>query len=62
MADRGFKIEDLLGFYQCTLAIPPSYHSTLQMSEKDVWETIGNITIYVEISIRRLKEYQILNN
>lgn len=64
MADRGFKIEDLLAFYQCTLAIPPSCHSTLQMSEKDVRETskIGNVRIYVEIAIRRLKEYQILKN
>ena len=27
MADRGFKIHDLLSFYQCSLAIPPSCKS-----------------------------------
>ena len=27
MADRGFKIHDMLAFYQCTLAIPPSKHT-----------------------------------
>lgn len=64
MADRGFKIQDLLAFYQCSLAIPPSSHTTLQMSENDVRETskIANLRIYVEIAIRRLKEYQILKN
>lgn len=64
MADRGFHIQDLLAFYQCTLAIPPSSHTTLQMSGKDVRETskIANVRIYVECAIRRLKEYQILKN
>lgn len=61
MADRGFQIEDLLAFYQCRLAIPPSCHTTLQMSRDDVVETskIANVRIYVQMAIRRLKEYQI---
>lgn len=64
MADRGFHFQDLLAFYQCTLAIPPSSHTTLQMSGQDVNETskIANVRIYVECAIRRLKEYQILKN
>ena len=36
MVDRGFHINDWLAFYQCSLAIPPSCHSTLQMTETDV--------------------------
>jgi len=61
MADRGFKIDELLAFYQCHLTSPPSSHTTLQMSRSDVRETskIANVRIYVEMAIRRLKEYQI---
>ena len=64
MADRGFKIEELLAFYQCHLAIPPPSHTTLQMSRNEVQETskIANVRIYVEMAIRRLKEYQILKH
>ena len=60
MADRGFKIEEMLGFYQCTLAIPPSKCGELQMSEEQVKRTsrIAN----VEQAMKRLKDYQILNN
>ena len=32
MADRGFKIQEMLAFHQCTFAIPPSKHSNLQMT------------------------------
>ncbi|PFX23601.1 THAP domain-containing protein 11 [Stylophora pistillata] len=39
MADRGFKIHDLLAYYQCSLTIPPSKHSNLQMSGADVRNT-----------------------
>ena len=50
MADRGFKIHDLLSFYQCSLAIPPSKHANLQMSTSDVQKTslIANVRIYIE--------------
>ena len=56
MVDRGFKIKDWLAFYQCSLAIPPSKHSGLQMSETDVRDTsrIANVRIYVEQAIRRM--------
>ena len=62
MVDRGFKIKDLLAFYQCTLAIPPSKHGGLQMSEFDVKDTsrIANVRIYVEQAIRRMKTFGIL--
>lgn len=36
MADRGFKIKELLAFQRCTLAIPPSKQGDLQMSKTDV--------------------------
>ena len=36
MADWGFKIQDLLGFWQCSLTIPPSKHENLQMTASDV--------------------------
>lgn len=64
MADRGFKIEDTLAFYQCTLARPPSAHSNLQLNEKDAAKTskIANARIYVEQAIRKLKEFQVLKN
>lgn len=64
MADRGFKIEELLAFHQCRLTIPPPSHTTLQMSRDNVRETskIANVRIYVEMAIRRLKEYQILKH
>jgi len=62
MVDRGFKIRDLLAFYQCSLAIPPSKHGNIQMSGADVKETslIANVRIYVEQAIRRIKYFEIL--
>ena len=63
MVDRGFKIRDLLAFYQCSLTIPPSKHGGLQMSNTDVQDTsrIANVRIYVEQAIRRIKTFGILN-
>ena len=50
MADRGFKIQDILNFYQCTLCIPPSKHTNLQMAKVDVAKTtkIANVPVYVD--------------
>ena len=64
MADRGFKIRDTLAFYQCTLAIPPSKHTNLQMTKKDVNKTskIANVRIYVEQAIGRMKNFRIIKN
>ena len=62
MADRGFKIHDLLSFHQCFLTIPPSKHTNLQMSAKEVKTTsrIANVRIYVEQAIKRIKHFLIL--
>ena len=62
MADRGFKIKDTLAYYQCTLAIPPSTKSNMQLSKNAVSKTslIANVRIFVEKAIRRIKEYRIL--
>ena len=64
MADRGFKIQDTLNFYQCTLCIPPSKHTNLQMTKEDVAKTskIANVRIYVKQAIKRMKDFKILSN
>lgn len=64
MTDRGFKIKGVLAFYQCTLTIPPSKHTNLQMTSKDVKETskIANVRIYVEQAIGRMKSFCILKH
>ncbi|XP_065645488.1 uncharacterized protein LOC136075965 [Hydra vulgaris] len=64
IADRGFKIKDLLAFYQCNIAIPPSKHTNFQMTYNDVQETskIANVRIYVEQAIGRMKNFRILKN
>ena len=45
MVDRGFKIQDILNFHQCTLCILPSKHTNLQMTKEDVAKTskIANV-------------------
>ena len=64
MADRGFKIAEMLAFYQCSLAIPPSKCGELQMSKEQVKNTsrIANARIYVEQAMKRHKDYRILSN
>ena len=63
MADRGFKIRDLLVNVQASLTIPPSTRTALQMSKQDVKATsrIANVRIYVEQAINRIKWYRILS-
>ena len=62
MADRGFEVNDLLAYYQCSLTIPPRKHGNLQMSASNVQETsiIANVPIYVEKAIKRSKDFYIL--
>ena len=45
MADRGFKIHDILAFCQCFLTISPSKHQNIQMSKNDFKATfkIANV-------------------
>ena len=64
MADRGFRIEDLLAFYQCSLARPPSAHSNLQLSGEDAAKTsrIANVRIYVEEATWKIKGFHVLKN
>ena len=51
MADREFKSQDMLAFYQCT-----SKHTMMQMTATDVHKTsrTANLTIYVEQAIARM--------
>lgn len=64
MADRGFKIREELMLYQAHLCIPPSSRVGMQMVSEQVRETstIGNIRIYVEQAIGRLKYYNIIKH
>jgi hypothetical protein len=59
MADRGFKVKDDVMVVQARLVIPPSTCGNLAMSSGDVSETskIGNVRIYVEQAIGRLKHF-----
>ena len=51
MADRGFKSQDMLAFYQCT-----SKHTIMEMTATDLHKTsrTANLTIYVEQAIARM--------
>ena len=64
IADRGFKIDDLLAFYQYHLAILPSSRTNLQMEGSAICETskIANARIYVEMAFWRLKEFSIFRH
>ena len=64
IADRGFKIQDILNFHQCTLCIPPSKHTNLQITKEDVAKTskIANVGIYVQQAIKRMRDFKILSN
>ena len=64
MADRGFKIQDMLAFYQCTLATPPSKHTNIQMTATNIQKTsrIANVRIYVEKAIARMKTFRIIKH
>lgn len=62
LADRGFKILELLMRVQASLAIPPSVRTSQQMSPEATKSTskIANVRIYVEQAINRIKWYNIL--
>ena len=53
MAERGFKIQDMLAIYKCTIAIPPSKHANIQVTPTDVDKTsrTANVRIYVEQAV-----------
>lgn len=46
----GFKTQDLLAFFQCAVAIPPSKHLNIQKIPTDKRKTsrTKNVRIYVE--------------
>ena len=64
MADKGFKIADILAFHQCSLVIPPSVPTGQQMTSENVRKTsrIANARIYAENAIGRVKNFRILKN
>ena len=65
MAERGFKIRELLLMIRCTLAIPPRAAKGNQMTEQEIKETkrIANVRIYVEQAIVDYnKEFQTISD
>ena len=62
MADRGFKIKEVVLQHQASLSIPPSKQGTLPMTTGDVQETlrIANVRIFVDKAIARVKWFNIV--
>lgn len=64
MADKGFKIEDILNAKGVHLNLPPFLSSQGQFDIKQVKQTksIAKVRIHVERVIRRLKEFHIFDS
>ena len=64
MADKGFFIQDLLVPLGIRLNVPHLLKSDCQMASKDVILTkkIAQLTVHVERSIERVKNFHILQN
>ena len=62
MADKGFKIHDMLIPYDVRLNVPPFLQSNTQMAASDVLITknIARLRVHVERAIGRVKDYCIL--
>ena len=50
MAEGGFKIQDILNFYQCTLCIPPSKHTNVQITKEDATKTSKIANVWNKLS------------
>ena len=64
MADKGFRIQDLLDPHGVRLNIPPFNTKAHQMLPQDAVTTksIASVRIHVERAIERLKEYRLLSD
>ena len=64
LADRGFKIEDLVLEKNAKLIIPSSTKNKKQLSALDVLESrnMSKVRVHVERAIRKIKTYKILNS
>ena len=64
MADKGFKIQDLLTPRGIRLNIPPFLQTKIQMTANDVFLTkkIARLRVHVERSIGRVKEFKIFHD
>ena len=64
LADRGFKIEDLVLEKNAKLIIPSSTKNKKQLSALDVFESrnMSKVRVHVERAIRKIKMYKILNS
>ena len=62
MADKGFKIQDMLVPYGVHLNVPPFLQSNTQMSANDVFTTkkIARLRVHVKRAIGCVKDYHIL--
>ena len=59
-----FKIQNMLAFCQCTLAIPPSKHTDIQMTATNIQKAsrIANVRIYVEQAVAIMKTFRIIKH
>ena len=59
-----FKIQNMLAFCQCTLTIPPSKHTDIQMAATNIQKAsrIANVRIYVEQAIAIMKTFRIIKH
>ena len=63
MADRGFTIAEDLLLHKADLFITPGKRGQEQFTKADVQKTkTGNLRIFVEQAIRRLKTFRIIKN
>ena len=64
MADKGFKIQDILAPYGIRLTVPPFLGGEKQMSAREVVKTknTANVRVHVERAIGRIKYFRILQS
>ena len=63
LADKGYKIQDLLEPLQCTLAVPAYLSSKGQFSKEEIRSSkaVHNLRVHVERAIRRVKEFHLFD-
>lgn len=64
LADRGFKIGDLLAEKKATLIIPASTKNKAQLSAEEVRQSrkMSKVRVHIERAIRKMKTYKILDS
>ena len=63
LADKGYRIQDLLEPLQCTLAVPAYLSSKGQFSKEEIRSSkaVHNLRVHVERAISRVKEFHLFD-